>query len=259
MFEHSLTGGVVWVTGASSGIGAACARRFAALGANVIGTARREARVDALAAEIEAADGVRTLAAALDVRDADAVAAFVAGLEGPWAAIDVLVNNAGLARGLEKFHEGDLADWNEMVDTNLKGVLHVCRAVLPKMLARGRGHVINLGSLAAIDVYPGGNVYCASKLAVEGLTRALQMEYVDTPLRFTAIHPGLVETEFSLVRFHGDADRARKPYAGIVPLTADDVADAIVWAATRPARVNVGAITLTPVHQAGSTRVHRME
>ena len=257
MKELSLAGNTVWITGASAGIGEACARAFAAVGANVLATARRTEKVGALAAELLKAHGVRALGAGLDVRDGAAVESFVASLEGPWAEVEVLVNNAGLARGLEPLHEGSVADWDEMIDTNVKGLLLVTRAVIPGMLARGRGHVVNIGSVAGHEVYPGGNVYCATKHAVAALTRAMQWDYVETPLRFTSVDPGLVETEFSLVRFHGDARKAKRPYEGIELLTADDVADAVLWAATRRANVNVGEIVLTPVHLASMTRVAR--
>ena len=259
MKELSLAGKTVWITGASAGIGESCARAFAATGANVLVTARRAERVRTLAAELSKLHGVLTRSAGLDVRDGSAVDGFVASLDGPWAEIAVLVNNAGLARGLEPVHEGSIEDWDEMIDTNVKGLLRVSRAAIPGMLARGRGHVINIGSVAGHEVYPGGNVYCATKHAVAALTRAMRWDYVDTALRFTAIDPGLVETEFSLVRFHGDGEKAARPYRGIDPLTADDVADAVVWAATRQPNVNVGELVMTPVHLASMTRVSRTE
>jgi NADP-dependent 3-hydroxy acid dehydrogenase YdfG len=250
---------IVFVTGASSGIGAACARTFAAAGARILVAARRGDRLAALSAELAAAAGGprRVHQIALDVRDQPAVARAIASLPAEWSAIDVLVNNAGLSRGLAKLHEGELADWEEMIDTNVKGLLYVTRAVLPGMVARGRGHVINLGSIAGHESYPGGNVYCASKAAVKALTSGLRMDLVDTPIRVSTIDPGLVETEFSLVRFRGDAPRAAKVYAGLEPLTAEDVAEVVFFCASRPPHVNLAEVLLLPAAQASATLVHR--
>ena len=247
---------IVFVTGASSGIGAACARAFAGAGARVLIAARRQDRLAVLAAELGGV-GKRVHALALDVRDQPAVARAVAALPSEWSAIEVLVNNAGLSRGLAKLHEGQLADWEEMIDTNVKGLLYVTRAVLPGMVARNRGHVINLGSIAGHESYPGGNVYCASKAAVKALTSGLRMDLVDTPIRVSTIDPGLVETEFSVVRFHGDAPRAAKVYAGLEPLTAADVAEVVLFCASRPAHVNLAEVLLLPSAQASATLVHR--
>jgi serine 3-dehydrogenase len=244
---------VVFVTGASSGIGEACARAFAAEGARLVLAARRVDRLRALAAGL----GVESRVVALDVRDRDAVAAAVADLPAGWAEVDVLVNNAGLGRGLDKLHEGSTDDWDEMIDTNVKGLLYVTRAVVPGMVARGRGHVVNIGSVAGHELYPGGNVYCATKHAVDAVTKGLRMDLVDTPVRVSTVDPGIVETDFSLVRFHGDAERARKVYETIESLTADDVADAVVYCATRPPRVQINEIVMTPTHQASALVVHR--
>jgi 3-hydroxy acid dehydrogenase / malonic semialdehyde reductase len=178
-------------------------------------------------------------------------------LPGAWMDIDVLVNNAGLSRGLEKLHEGSISDWDEMVDTNVKGLLYVTRAVVPGMVSRGRGHVINLGSIAGHEVYPGGAVYCATKFAVAAITRGLRLDLVGTPVRVTSIDPGMVETEFSIVRFHGDRERAGKVYDGVQPLTPVDIADAIFYAATRPPHVNVDEVLLMTTAQASATMVHR--
>ena len=203
----SLRDKIVFITGASSGIGRACAKAFAREGSRILMAARRGDRLAALAAEIEKASGAPVRHFELDVRRQPDVAEAVAGLPEEWAAIDILVNNAGLSRGLNKLHEGLLSDWEEMIDTNVKGLLYVSRAVLPGMVGRGRGHVINIGSIAGHDVYPGGNVYCATKFAVNALSRGLRMDLVTTPVRVSTVDPGMVETEFSLVRFHGERDR----------------------------------------------------
>jgi NADP-dependent 3-hydroxy acid dehydrogenase YdfG len=248
-----LDGKIALVTGASAGIGEACARSLAAEGARLVLAARRAERLDALVAEL----GSAAHAIALDVRDAHAVAAAVEGLPEEWAAIDVLVNNAGLGRGLDKLHEGSIDDWEQMVDTNVKGLLYVTRAVVPGMVARGRGHVVNIGSVAGHEVYPGGNVYCATKHAVDAITKGLRMDLVDTPVRVSTVDPGLVETEFSVVRFHGDAARAQKVYEGIEALTGADIADAVVYCVTRPPHVQINEIVITLTNQASALVVHR--
>ena len=248
---------IAFITGASSGIGEATARAFAAEGAHLILAARRGERVEALAAELRGQHGIEALAFTLDVRDAAAVAAAVAGLPERWQPIDILVNNAGLSRGLDKLHEGLISDWDEMIDTNVKGLLYVTRAVLPGMVARGRGHVINIGSIAGREPYPGGNVYCASKAAVAMLNKTLRLDLLGTGIRVSTIAPGMVETEFSQVRFHGDSERADKVYQNIQPLTAGDIAETILWVATRPAHVNVEEIVIFPTAQASATMAHR--
>ena len=253
----SLKNAIVLITGASSGIGAASARAFAGEGAHLILAARRGERIRAAAEQLRAEFGIDTLSLTLDVRDQAAVARVLGGLPERWAPVDILLNNAGLSRGLDKLHEGLISDWDEMIDTNFKGLLYVTRAVLPGMVARGRGHVINTGSIAGHEPYPGGNVYCASKAAVAMLNKTLRLDLLGTGIRVTGVEPGLVETEFSLVRYHGDEERAVKPYQGIQPLTAADVADAILWAATRPAHVNVENIVLFPTAQAAATMAHR--
>jgi serine 3-dehydrogenase len=197
------------------------------------------------------------LAAQLDVRDREAVFAAIGGLPAEWAEIDVLVNNAGLGRGTDKLHAGDPDGWDEMVDTNVKGLLYVTRAVSPGMVQRGRGHVINLGSVAGHEVYPGGAVYCSTKHAVGAITRGLRMDLLGTGVRVSTVDPGMVETEFSVVRFGGDAERAASVYRGMTPLTAGDIADTIVWVATRPAHVNIDEIIIKPTDQASATLVHR--
>jgi serine 3-dehydrogenase len=247
----------VLVTGASAGIGAACARAFAGAGARLVLAARRAERLEALAAELGDAHGTESHLLELDVRDAEAVAATLGGLPAEWAEVDVLVNNAGLGRGLEKAHEGSPADWDEMVDTNVKGLLYVTRAVVPGMVARGRGHVVNIGSVAGHEVYPGGAVYCATKHAVGAITKGLRMDLLGTGVRVSTVDPGMVETEFSVVRFHGDRERADRVYAGMTPLVADDIADAVLWCATRPPHVNVDEVILKPTDQASATLVSR--
>jgi NADP-dependent 3-hydroxy acid dehydrogenase YdfG len=246
----------VLITGASSGIGAACAAAFARAGSRLILAARRRDRLGALARELGAKNTAVHLLT-LDVREPDAVAAAIRSLPAEWAEVDVLLNNAGLSRGLAKLHEGLVSDWEEMIDTNVKGLLYVTRAVLPGMVERGRGHVINLGSIAGHESYPGGNVYCASKAAVRALTSGLRMDLVGTPIRVSTVDPGLVQTEFSQVRFHGDTERAAKVYAGLTPLTAADVADVVLFCATRPPHVNVAEVLLLPTAQASATLVDR--
>ena len=249
----NLSDRIVFITGASSGIGEATARKFALQGARVILVARRKDRLERLTRELTAP----TLALPLDVRHQDEVNAAVAGLPAEWQEIDILVNAAGLARGLWKLYEGQIDGWDEMIDTNIKGLLYVSRAVVPGMVTRGRGHIINLGSIAGHELYPGGNVYCATKFAVNALTKGLLMDLVDTPIRVSSIDPGLVETEYSQVRFYGDRERARKVYEGLQPLTGNDIADAIVWVASRPPHVQVAQMVIFPAAQGSAMIVHR--
>lgn len=250
-------GRTVFITGASAGIGAACARRFAASGARLLLAARRTARLQAVRDQLLSAGAPDVHILALDVRDRQQVADAIAALPAPWQAIDVLINNAGLSRGLEKLHEGNIDDWEEMVDTNVKGLLYVTRAVVPGMVRRGHGHIINLGSTAGRMTYPGGAVYCATKAAENRISEGLRQDLLGTPVRVTSIDPGMVETEFSLVRFHGDQERAAKVYKGLTPLTPEDIADAVHWAASRPAHVNIAEVLLTSVDQANSLLFHR--
>jgi 3-hydroxy acid dehydrogenase / malonic semialdehyde reductase len=195
----------------------------------------------------------------LDVRDCDQVTSALGGLPESWRAIDILLNNAGLSRGLSRLQEGDVQDWEEMIDTNVKGLLYVTRTVLPGMIQRGHGHVINLGSIAGHEVYPNGNVYCATKHAVDVLTRGMRLDLLGTPIRVSSVDPGMVETEFSLVRFHGDQARAEKVYQGLRPLTAEDVADVILFCATRPPHVNIQDVVIMPTDQASTTLVNRKQ
>lgn len=248
---------IVLITGASSGIGAACAHRFAAEGARLILAARRVDRLHHLQAQLQAEGAAETVALVLDVRNRQQVKSALEALPAAWQAIDILVNNAGLSRGLDKLHEGNIDDWEEMIDTNVKGLLYVTRAVVPGMVERGRGHILNIGSTAGHITYPGGAVYCATKAAENRISEGLRMDVLGTPVRVTSIDPGMVETEFSQVRFHGDTARAAKVYTGMTPLTAEDVADAVLWAASRPARVNIAEILLTGIDQANSLILHR--
>ena len=251
-----LSGRTVLITGASAGIGAACARAFAAEGARLVQAARRAERLQELADKLRGS-GTDVLALELDVRDAAAVADIIGALPAEWSAIDVLVNNAGLGRGMDKLWNGAPADWDEMVDTNVKGLLYVTGAVVPGMVERGHGHVINLGSVAGHEVYPGGAVYCATKHAVGAITRGLRMDVLGTGVRVSTVDPGMVETEFSVVRFHGDQERAKNVYRNMNPLTPDDIAETVVWVATRPSHVCIDEIIIKPTDQASATMVHR--
>lgn len=253
----SLKNKIVFITGASSGIGKAAAHQFAALGVRLLICARRTETLQRVAEELQNKHKVDVRNFPLDVRDQKAVDRSLGSLPAQWKNISVLVNNAGLSRGFDPIQSGSIQDWDEMIDTNVKGLLYVTRAVLPGMIERNEGHIINVGSVAGHSVYPKGNVYNASKFAVDALTQGMKMDLLGTPVRVTSVDPGLVETEFSIVRFHGDKERADKVYAGITPLTADDIADAIVWAATRPAHVNINDIIMMPVDQASPTHVHR--
>jgi NADP-dependent 3-hydroxy acid dehydrogenase YdfG len=248
----SIKGKIVFITGASSGIGAATALAFAAEGARLLLAARRASKLAevASAALERGAEAVHTIS--LDVRDRQAVEKAIGALPAEWAAIDVLVNNAGLSRGLDKLYQGKIEDWEEMIDTNVKGLLYVTRAVTPGMVERGRGHVVNLGSTAGEVTYPGGAVYCASKAAERAINDGLRQDLLGTPIRVTTVDPGMVETDFSLVRFRGDAGRAANVYKNIKPLDAEDVAEVIVWAVNRPEHVNIARVLLTSVQQANS-------
>jgi len=250
------------ITGATSGFGEATARRFAAERWRVIITGRRNDRLDALRRELEGLHGnvagpspVHVLR--FDVRDNPAVEQAVASLPEDWKTISLLVNNAGLAAGFDPIQEGDLSDWDRMLDTNVKGLLHVTRAVLPGMIARKGGHIINIGSTAGKEVYPKGNVYCASKHAVDALTKAMRQDLLEHGIKVTQIAPGMAETEFSTVRFHGDADRAKQVYHGLVPLTGGDIANLVHFAATLPAHVCINDLVVTPTAQANSLLVRR--
>ena len=254
---ESLKNKIVFITGASAGIGEATAAAFAEKGAHLILAARRKDKLDRLSKTLKDKFGTESLCLSLDVTRQTDVQKTIDGLPGNWAEIDILVNNAGLGRGVDKIHEAQIGDWEEMIDTNIKGLLYVSRAVIPGMVKRKRGHVINLGSVAGHEVYPGGNVYCATKHAVDALTKGMRMDLVDTPVRISTVDPGLVETDFSIVRFKGDAERAKKPYENIKPLVGADIADIIVFVASRPAHVNINEVIVMPKAQASATMVHR--
>jgi len=244
-----IEGRTVLVTGASAGIGRACARRFAASGAALVLWARRLERLEQLADELRAARDADVRVAGVDVRDRDAVELEAARLADGGVVPDILVNNAGLASGLDPIQEGDPEDWDRMIDTNVKGLLNVSRAFLPRMIEAGRGHVINLGSTAGHQVYPRGNVYNASKFAVKALTEGMNVDLAGTPVRVSSVDPGFVQTEFSKVRFHGDEERAETVYEGFRPLTAEDVADTVHYVASAPDHVNVFRVILLPAAQ----------
>ena len=253
MAKTSLKDKIVLITGASSGIGEACARAFAAEGAKLILAARRDDRLDKLAAEL----GVPALVLPLDVTDKAAVAATLGSLPAEWQAIDILMNNAGLSRGLAKTQDGDIEDWDAMIDVNVKGLLYVTRAVLPGMIARERGHVINTGSVAGHYAYQNGAVYCATKAAVKMISEVLKQDLFGTPVRVSSVDPGLVDTEFSVVRFKGDVERAKKVYEGIVPMTGADVAEVVIFCATRPPHVNINNVMMMAAAQSTPTTVYR--
>ncbi len=248
---------IVLITGASSGIGAACAEAFARQGARLLLCARREDRLHTLADRLRHDHGVAVHTFRLDVRDAGMVQAQVEALPEGWQAVAILVNNAGLGKGLSPLQENRLEDIDVMIDTNVKGLLYVTRAVVPGMVARNRGHVINIGSIAGRWVYPGATVYCASKFAVHAVTQGLKIDLNGTPVRISTVDPGMVETDFSRVRFDGDESRAAAVYADTTPLTPADVADCVVFCATRPAHVNINEIVMMSVDQASATQVHR--
>lgn len=241
---------IALITGATSGFGAACARRFAAEGWRLILCGRRQERLDALRAELALTAPVH--AVPLDVRDETAVNATIAALPAEFAAIDLLVNNAGLALGLAPAQRCPMQDWQDMIDTNIKGLLYCTRAVLPGMVERNRGHVINIGSVAGNYPYPGGNVYGGTKAFVKQFSLNLRADLLGTSVRVTNVEPGMAETEFSLVRFKGDDHQADRVYAGVQPLQAEDVAEVVYWAATRPAHVNINRVEVMPVGQAFS-------
>jgi 3-hydroxy acid dehydrogenase / malonic semialdehyde reductase len=246
---NRIQGKLVLVTGASSGIGEACARRFAAEGADLALWARREDRLRRLAQDLAREHGVAVRLAAVDVRDREAVAAEVAASLDAVGPPHILLNNAGLAAGLDPLQSGDFDDWDRMIETNITGLLNVTRLLLPAMIDAGRGHVINIGSTAAHMVYPRGNVYAATKFAVRALSDGLNLDLAGTPLRVSSVDPGFVETEFSLVRFRGDEERAEGVYRGFQPLSGDDVADAVLYVANLPPHASVARLVLQPTAQ----------
>jgi NADP-dependent 3-hydroxy acid dehydrogenase YdfG len=247
---------IVLITGATSGIGLGCARKFAENGDKVILTGRNEQRLAEIRQELEA-KGREVLTLAFDVRDSQQAQQCINDLPEDWQEIDVLVNNAGLALGLEPEYEGDLDDWSTMIDTNIKGLLTMTRLVVPGMVERNRGHIINVGSVAGDAAYAGGNVYCATKAAVKALSDGLRIDVADTAIRVTNLKPGLVETNFSNIRFKGDEERAAKLYKGITPLTGNDIADVAVYAANAPEHVQIAEVLILATHQASGSVIVR--
>ncbi|MBR1880229.1 MAG: SDR family oxidoreductase [Prevotella sp.] len=247
---------IVLITGATSGIGLGCARKFAENGDKVILTGRNEQRLTEIRKELTD-QGAEVLTLAFDVRDREKAKKYIDDLPEEWKQIDVLVNNAGLALGLEPEYEGNLDDWETMIDTNIKGLLLTTRLIVPGMVERNRGHIINIGSVAGDAAYAGGNVYCATKAAVKALTDGLRIDVANTAIRVTNLKPGLVETNFSNIRFHGDTERASKLYTGIKPLTGDDIADVAVYAANAPEHVQIAEVLILATHQASGSVIVR--
>ncbi len=252
-----LKGKLVLITGASSGIGKACAIEFAKSGADLILAARRSEKLNELSGELESTYKTKINTIQLDVRNYSDVSKAYNKLEERWKTVDIILNNAGLARGFSKVFEGEINHWEEMIDTNIKGLLYITRTFLPRMVERESGHIINIGSTAGHETYVFGNVYAATKFAVKALTQSIRLDVLDKGIKVTSIDPGMVQTEFSRVRFSGDDERAKKVYDGIDPLSARDVADAVMFAATRPGNVNINQIILTPLYQASSSQVFR--
>jgi len=241
---------IIMITGATAGFGWATAMKFAKNGYNIIITGRRKERLDELEKKLITSGNIKVLPLNFDVRNNDEVKSVIGNLPEEWKDIDILVNNAGLAVGLDPLHKGDTDDWNRMVDTNIKGLLYVTRAVAPLMVERGKGHIFNIGSIAGKGVYEGGNVYCATKAAVDSLTRSMRIDMLKHNIRVTQIAPGMADTEFSIVRFKGDTERAETVYKGFEALTGDDIADAIYYCATLPAHVCINDLVITPTQQA---------
>ena len=253
----SIQGQIVAITGASSGIGASCAKMFAPKGASLILAARRREKLEAVAAEIRQTYQSKVYLLEIDVSDRAMVETSIATLPEPWNEVDILVNNAGLSRGLDKLQQGKIQNWEEMIDTNLKGLLYVTRSLLPGMVERNQGHIINIGSIAGHQAYVGGNVYCATKAAVRTLSQGLKMDLLGTPIRVSCVDPGTVETEFSQVRFRGDTKKAEKVYQGFNPLTPDDIAEVVVFCATRPPHVNMSEVLVLATDQSSATMINR--
>lgn len=248
---------IAFITGASSGIGAACAQHFAKAGARLLLCARGMEKLDEIVEQLRKEYDAQIWSFQLDVRDSTAVTAALKNLPPEWQDVDILVNNAGLAAGLDTLQEGDIQDWEAMIDTNVKGLLYVTRHILQSMIARNSGHIVNIGSVAGHTVYPKGAVYCATKFAVNALTNGLRMDLFGKKIRVSTIDPGAVETNFSLVRFKGDAERAAAVYEGMDALSPDDVADAVIYCVTRPPHVNVSEVIIMPTDQAAATMVAR--
>lgn len=253
-----MKGKTILITGATSGIGEACARKFAAMGSNLILNGRNEDKLERLKQELTAL-GIEVLTLPFDVRDRQAMRQALDSLQGQWKAIDVLINNAGLVLGMDKEHEGSLDEWDVVIDTNIKALLAMTRMIVPGMVERGCGHIINIGSIAGDAAYAGGSVYCATKAAVKALSDGLRIDLVDTPLRVTNIKPGMVETNFSVIRFRGNQQKADAVYEGIQPLTGDDIADVVYYAASAPAHVQIAEVLVMPTYQATGTICHRQK
>lgn len=248
---------IALITGATSGIGKSSAEIFAKNGYDLIITGRRKDRLEKLSDNLQTKFKIKVLFLNFDVRNLIEVEKQLSSIGKEWKKIDVLINNAGLASGLSAIQDGDIHDWETMIDTNVKGLLYVTRQIAPLMIQNGKGHIINVASLAGKQTYPKGNVYCATKFAVDALSQSMRIDMLEHGIRVTNIAPGLVETEFSLVRFHGNAERAKQTYANFQPLTADDIAEIIFWTASRPAHVNINDIVITPTAQANAYLVHR--
>lgn len=253
-----MKGKLIFITGATSGIGEGCARKFAHAGCDLILNGRNTDKLESLKRELSA-QGTEVLTLPFDVRDRQAMRQALDTLEGKWRNIDVLVNNAGLVIGMDKEHEGSLDEWDIIIDTNIKGLLAMTRMIVPGMVERGCGHIINIGSIAGDAAYGGGSVYCATKAAVKALSDGLRIDLVDTPLRVTNIKPGMVETNFSVIRFRGDQNKADAVYEGIRPLTGDDIADVVYYAASAPAHVQIAEVLVMPTYQATGTICHRQK
>lgn len=250
---ESLKDKIVFITGATSGIGKACAEEFARAGSNLILSARRIDLLNSITEELKKEFGVKVFSFQLDVRDRAAVESAVASLPEEWKNIDILINNAGLAIGMNKFYEDNPDNWEPMIDTNIKGLLYVSRAIVPLMVKRNSGHIINLGSIAGHEAYPKGSVYCATKHAVDAITQSLRMDLVETKIRVSSIDPGMVETNFSVIRFEGDTEKAKNVYKGLDPLTGKDIAETIVFMASRPPHVVIADVIIYPTNQASAT------
>ena len=242
----------IFITGATSGIGESCARKFAAMGSRLILNGRNLKKLEILKQELEL-QGAEILTLPFDVRDRQAMHQAISSLESKWQDIDVLINNAGLVIGMDKEYEGELDEWDIVIDTNIKALLAITRTIVPNMVKRGCGHIINIGSIAGDAAYAGGSVYCATKAAVKALSDGLRIDLVDTPLRVTNIKPGMVETNFSVVRFRGDKEKADAVYEGIRPLTGDDIAEVVYYAASAPAHVQIAEVLVMPTYQATGT------
>jgi NADP-dependent 3-hydroxy acid dehydrogenase YdfG len=245
------------ITGASSGIGRACAYKFAAEGANLILTARRADRLKEISSDLKKKFQSNIYTLEFDIRSYKKVKDSISNLPEEWREIEFLINNAGLARGFSKIFEGEIEHWEEMIDTNIKGLLYITREVLPIMVKRKSGHIINIGSTAGHEVYANGNVYCATKYAVNALTQSIRLDVLDKNVKVSTVDPGMVRTEFSDVRFSGDKEKVEKVYEGVIPLSADDIAEAVLFCATRPPHVNINEIIMTPAAQASSTQIYR--